>query len=304
MLFSRLVRLRGRGDALALVPWADFVNHSPAATAHLDWEGGANGDDDGCVVLRTERSYQKGEEVFASYGQRSSGELLLSYGFCPAGDNPHETVALRLEVPTERDDDGDAAMKARSLAAHGRTATETFPLRVGGGVTPDMLPWASFAVARVRDAAECDALAAATFAPQQPAPTGAWRLFGGGSGNADAKAAPRVVGGAAAEAAARELVLAAVRRSLAALDAADAAAAAKPSQPPKTQSTKRTRRPSGGVGAAATVAPPREEASSSGAAEGAAARAAAAAAIRSIERRILQRTEFVLRAELRQLAGK
>jgi histone-lysine N-methyltransferase SETD3 len=311
MLFSRLVRLRGRGDALALVPWADFVNHAPSATAHLDWEEGASGGDSGCVVLRTERPYAAGEEIFASYGQRASGDLLLSYGFA-LEDNPHETVALRLEVPRSNDNDNDNdddamwAMKADALARHARLPAETFPLRAGGGTTPDMLPWAAFAAARVGDAAACAALADATFAAQTTVAGGGWRLFGGGRGGVDARAAaaPRVVGGAAAEAAAREFVLAAVRRSLAALDAADtaAAAAAKPPPPPRAQPAKRARRPSGGGGGAAAAAAPREGSSSS---SGAAARVmAAAASIRGVERRILQRTEFVLRAELRQLAGK
>jgi len=35
----------------------------------------------------------------ASYGQRTSGQLLLSYGFAPtAGENPHDACLLQLSI--------------------------------------------------------------------------------------------------------------------------------------------------------------------------------------------------------------
>ena len=38
-------------------------------------------------------------QVFASYGPKSSGELLICYGFCPPpGSNPHDAFHLDLEV--------------------------------------------------------------------------------------------------------------------------------------------------------------------------------------------------------------
>lgn len=60
---SRLVRLQGLGDAQALVPWADFANHSPAASAFLDWDPRAGPEGAGAVVLLTERAYEQGEQV-------------------------------------------------------------------------------------------------------------------------------------------------------------------------------------------------------------------------------------------------
>ena len=36
------------------------------------------------VALRTDRPYSKGDEVYVSYGQKTSALLLLSYGFIPA----------------------------------------------------------------------------------------------------------------------------------------------------------------------------------------------------------------------------
>jgi hypothetical protein len=53
---SRAIRLRSRGDRLALVPWADFLNHRPDCTAHLDWQ-------DGCVVLTADKQYAPGQQI-------------------------------------------------------------------------------------------------------------------------------------------------------------------------------------------------------------------------------------------------
>lgn len=38
-------------------------------------------------------------QVFISYGKKSNGELLLSYGFVPReGTNPHDSVELPLSI--------------------------------------------------------------------------------------------------------------------------------------------------------------------------------------------------------------
>ena len=51
------------------------------------------------ISLRTDRDFPKGQEVVASYGQKSSGDLLVSYGFVPPpGTNPHDTYTLTLRV--------------------------------------------------------------------------------------------------------------------------------------------------------------------------------------------------------------
>ena len=76
VLFSRLIRLPSRGGELALVPWADMLNHKPGCKAYIDDSGGQ-------VCLSPDRQYKPGEQVFASYGQRPSSELLISYGFAP-----------------------------------------------------------------------------------------------------------------------------------------------------------------------------------------------------------------------------
>ena len=61
ILFSRLIRLPSRGGELALVPWADMLNHKPGCKAYID-------DSNGQVCLSPDRGYRSGEQVFASYG--------------------------------------------------------------------------------------------------------------------------------------------------------------------------------------------------------------------------------------------
>ena len=40
------------------------------------------------MVVRTDRGYSKGDEVYVSYGQKTSSSLLLSYGFIPPAGTP------------------------------------------------------------------------------------------------------------------------------------------------------------------------------------------------------------------------
>ncbi|KAK2753759.1 hypothetical protein FQN55_000122 [Onygenales sp. PD_40] len=66
-----------RNDAMALCPFGDYFNHSA--------EGGCNvAFDDKEYTFTTTKSYEKGEEIFFSYGNHSSDTLLVDYGFLPA----------------------------------------------------------------------------------------------------------------------------------------------------------------------------------------------------------------------------
>ncbi|KAF6160931.1 hypothetical protein GIB67_007572, partial [Kingdonia uniflora] len=82
ILISRLVRLPSLNERVALVPWADMLNHSCEA-----------------VVFTTDRPYQPGEQVFISYRKKSNGGLLLSYGFVPKeGTNPSDSADLSVSL--------------------------------------------------------------------------------------------------------------------------------------------------------------------------------------------------------------
>ncbi|PSC72364.1 ribulose-1,5 bisphosphate carboxylase oxygenase large subunit N-chloroplastic [Micractinium conductrix] len=152
----------------ALLPFADLLNHSPSCTEFLDWDAA-----EGCVVLRADQRYRPGEEVHVSYGQKSGGELQLSYGFCPRpADNPHDGCTLRLALPP---DDPAAAWKAAALAAHGLSPSRAFPLRMSAAPF-ELTHYAAMLAAEVGSEGEAAALADSLFlrgeipaALQQPA---------------------------------------------------------------------------------------------------------------------------------------
>ena len=79
MLFSRAINLREVGQ-LALVPYADLLNHSPYAFSYFYYQSIPLSNERE-VTLYADRSYAKNDQVLISYGQKSNAELLLLYGF-------------------------------------------------------------------------------------------------------------------------------------------------------------------------------------------------------------------------------
>ncbi|KDP29954.1 hypothetical protein JCGZ_18523 [Jatropha curcas] len=125
ILFSRLVRLPSMDGRVALVPWADMLNHSCEVETFLDYDKSTKG-----VVFTTDRQYQPGEQVFISYGKKSNGELLLSYGFVPReGTNPNDSVELSLSL---KKSDKCYKEKVEALQKHGLSISQCFPLRITG----------------------------------------------------------------------------------------------------------------------------------------------------------------------------
>ncbi|KAJ4730248.1 Ribulose-1,5 bisphosphate carboxylase/oxygenase large subunit N-methyltransferase, chloroplastic [Melia azedarach] len=125
ILFSRLVRLPSMGGRVALVPWADMLNHSCEVENFLDYDKSSQG-----VVFTTDRPYQPGEQVFISYGKKSNGELLLSYGFVPReGTNPCDSVELPLSL---KKSDKCYKEKLEALKKHGLSASQCFPIQITG----------------------------------------------------------------------------------------------------------------------------------------------------------------------------
>ena len=87
--------------ALALVPWADALNHSPNATSvsSLRFDEATN-----VATLRASRAYRAGEEVFDTYGvAKTPAETFLAYGFA-AFPNEH-----RNEEEEEEEEEEEAA---------------------------------------------------------------------------------------------------------------------------------------------------------------------------------------------------
>ncbi|KAK4845593.1 hypothetical protein QYF36_006874 [Acer negundo] len=125
ILFSRLVWLPSMGGRVALVPWADMLNHNCEVETFLDYDKSTKG-----IVFTTDRQYQPGEQVFISYGRKSNGELLLSYGFVPReGTNQSDSVELSLSL---KKSDKCYKEKLEALRKHRLLAYQCFPIQITG----------------------------------------------------------------------------------------------------------------------------------------------------------------------------
>jgi SET domain len=71
-----------------LVPMLDMCNHAHTDPG-LEWRQEGE-----CMVVRTLRPLQAGEEVTTSYGTKDSDGFLLFGGFVPQGENPHDAVEV------------------------------------------------------------------------------------------------------------------------------------------------------------------------------------------------------------------
>ncbi len=141
MLFSRAIRLRNLqvGERLAMVPYADLINHSAFSQAFIDArESGdwlfKNGAEE--VILYADRGYRQMEQIYISYGQKSNAELLLLYGFA-LERNPYNSVDVTVSIAPRTaavaaanegvEEDPLAQQKIDFLAAVGRDETVDFP---------------------------------------------------------------------------------------------------------------------------------------------------------------------------------
>ena len=89
-------------------------------------------------------------QVFVSYGEKTSGELLLSYGFSPSTANPHDARELQLGLHPA---DPQRAAKGALLHSRGLQESVSFPLKLAGWPT-GMLRYAAFVALRTDTAQE------------------------------------------------------------------------------------------------------------------------------------------------------
>ena len=136
-----------------------MANHDVAVTTFLDWDSGKE-----CVSFQLDRSYSAGEQVCVSYGQKSSGELLLSYGFMiPPDTNPHDAYQMPIALDS---DDSQHKSKTAALQRFGLTGHQEFPLRVTA--LPDgLLQYAAFVAAAPGRSDEIPVLAEYLFEHKQ-----------------------------------------------------------------------------------------------------------------------------------------
>ncbi|TYH57064.1 hypothetical protein ES332_D08G063200v1 [Gossypium tomentosum] len=126
ILLSRLIYLSSMDGKVALVPWADMLNHSCEVETYLNYDKSSQ-----AVVFTTDRAYQSGEQVFISYGKKSNAELLLSYGFVPKeGTNLNDSVELPLSLKIS---DKCYKQKLKALKKHGLSASsQCYPIQISG----------------------------------------------------------------------------------------------------------------------------------------------------------------------------
>lgn len=141
MLFSRAIRLRNLkvGERLAMVPYADLINHSAFSQTFIDArESGdwifKDGEEE--VILYADRGYRQMEQIYISYGQKSNAELLLLYGFA-LERNPYNSVDVTVSIAPRTkevaeanegiEEDPLAQEKLDFLETVGRDRTVDFP---------------------------------------------------------------------------------------------------------------------------------------------------------------------------------
>lgn len=102
MMFSRAIRLRSlaQGESLAMVPYADLINHSPFSQAYIDARASGDwlfktGEEE--VILFADRGYRRMEQIYISYGPKSNADLLLLYGFA-VERNPFNSVDVTVGI--------------------------------------------------------------------------------------------------------------------------------------------------------------------------------------------------------------
>lgn len=89
-----------QGEALAMVPYADLINHSPFSGAYLDAQESGDwlfktGEEE--VILYADRQIRRMEQIYISYGPKSNADLLLLYGFA-VERNPYNSVDVTVSI--------------------------------------------------------------------------------------------------------------------------------------------------------------------------------------------------------------
>lgn len=122
LLFSRAIYLQN-SKKIAMVPYADLLNHNPYSTSYIDsksipfsrsYE----------ISMYSDRSYNKFDQVFTTYGPKTNLELLVLYGFS-LERNPFESYEIRVSLSQN---DPKYFQKKIFIEECGKTSEITFPI--------------------------------------------------------------------------------------------------------------------------------------------------------------------------------
>lgn len=105
--------LRLEKDIAALPPLLDFFNHSNETECTAGYNPSTQ-----CYELRSEQSWQAGEQVFIKYGQHSNATLLVHYGFAIT-NNAYDSIDLELDFDQLIEGTVESAAKLTKLHQFG-----------------------------------------------------------------------------------------------------------------------------------------------------------------------------------------
>lgn len=130
-----------RGDKLALIPFADLVNHSPNITSEgSSWEIKGKGlfGRELMFSLRTPVNVKSGQQIYIQYDlDKSNAELALDYGFVESNPS-RDSFTVTLEISESDPFYGD---KLDIAEANGLGETAYFDVILNEPLPPQMLPY-------------------------------------------------------------------------------------------------------------------------------------------------------------------
>ncbi|KAI8104918.1 hypothetical protein M9435_000092 [Picochlorum sp. BPE23] len=108
------VVLSSRLKWFAMCPVIDSLNHSGNVTSSIEYEYFKD-----TFVVSTESSYEKGQQIFISYGKKTNEQLMQYYGFI-LKDNPHDVYTVvatvnGVEVPLSITQNGQLAEETMTM---------------------------------------------------------------------------------------------------------------------------------------------------------------------------------------------
>jgi hypothetical protein len=122
LLFSRAIYLQN-SKKIAMVPYADLLNHNPYSTSYIDSKS-IPFSRSFEISMYSDRSYNKFDQIFTTYGPKTNLELLVLYGFS-IERNPFEAYEIRVSLSKN---DPKYSFKKNFIEECGKTSEITFPI--------------------------------------------------------------------------------------------------------------------------------------------------------------------------------